>query len=88
MIDNLKNYKDLKNAPGYAGSLRYYLAKKKLDVLFSSSRLCLLNGSIPISKWSNSSFKKLKPENLKPQSTYLFTKITQSSFFTSPSPDQ
>ena len=32
MIDLLKNYKDLKNAPGYAGSLRYYLAKKKLDV--------------------------------------------------------
>lgn len=34
MIDLLKNYKDLKNAPGYAGSLRYYLAKKKLDTLF------------------------------------------------------
>lgn len=33
MIDLLKNYKDLKNAPGYVGNIRYYLAKKKLDVL-------------------------------------------------------
>lgn len=32
MIDLLKNYKELKNAPGYVSSLRYYLAKKKLDV--------------------------------------------------------
>ncbi len=34
MIDLLKTYKELKNAPGYVGSIRYYLAKKKLDVLF------------------------------------------------------
>ena len=32
MIDLLKNYRELKNAPGYVGSLRYYLAKKKVDV--------------------------------------------------------
>lgn len=32
MIDLLKNYKDLNNAAGYTGSVRYYLAKKKLDV--------------------------------------------------------
>jgi len=39
MIDLLKNYKELKNAPGYAGSLRYYLAKKKLDVHLPKGRL-------------------------------------------------
>ena len=33
MIDLLKNYKELKNSSGYVGSLRYYLAKKKLDVV-------------------------------------------------------
>lgn len=38
MIDLLKNYKELKNAPGYVSSLRYYLAKKKLDVLIFSPR--------------------------------------------------
>lgn len=32
MIDLLKNYKELNNATGYLGSVRYYLAKKKLDV--------------------------------------------------------
>lgn len=32
MIDLLKNYNDLKTAPGYKSSIRYYLAKKKLDV--------------------------------------------------------
>ena len=34
MIDLLKNYKELNNATGYLGSVRYYLAKKKLDVNF------------------------------------------------------
>ncbi len=34
MIDLLKNYKELNNATGYLGSVRYFLAKKKLDVLF------------------------------------------------------
>jgi hypothetical protein len=34
MIDLLKNYKELNNATGYLGSVRYYLAKKKLDVFF------------------------------------------------------
>jgi hypothetical protein len=38
MIDLLKNYKELKNMPGYAGSLRYYLAKKKLDVVVGRCR--------------------------------------------------
>lgn len=32
MIDLLKNYKELKTAPGYISSIQYYLAKKKLDV--------------------------------------------------------
>lgn len=32
MIDLLKNYKQLNNATGYLGSVRYFLAKKKLDV--------------------------------------------------------
>ena len=32
MIDLLKNYRELSNASGYVGSLRYFLAKKKLDV--------------------------------------------------------
>ena len=39
MIDLLKNYKELRNGPGYVSSLRYYLAKKKLDVLPSQPRL-------------------------------------------------
>jgi hypothetical protein len=38
MIDLLKNYKELKNAPGYISSLRYYLAKKKLDVVMVKQR--------------------------------------------------
>ena len=63
MIDNLKNYKDLKNAPGYAGSLRYYLAKKKLDVFLRTPRLSSLNGFIPISKLFSSSSRKPKVEN-------------------------
>lgn len=45
MIDLLKNYRELKNAPGYVGSLRYYLAKKKVDVINLLSRLCLSSGS-------------------------------------------
>ena len=40
MIDLLKNYKELKNAPGYVSSLRYYLAKKKLDVHLLRLRHC------------------------------------------------
>jgi hypothetical protein len=32
MIDLLKNYKELRTAPGYISSIQYYLAKKKLDV--------------------------------------------------------
>lgn len=40
MIDLLKNYKELKNAPGYVSSLRYYLAKKKLDVSRITARHC------------------------------------------------
>lgn len=32
MIDLLKNYQELQNASGYVGSVRYYLAKKKMDV--------------------------------------------------------
>jgi len=32
MIDLLKNYKELRNGQGYVSSLRYYVAKKKLDV--------------------------------------------------------
>lgn len=39
MIDLLKTYKELKNAPGYVGSLRYYIAKKKLDVKCELGRL-------------------------------------------------
>ena len=35
MIDLLKNYKELNNATGYMGSVRYNLAKRKLDVVFS-----------------------------------------------------
>lgn len=59
MIDLLKNYKDLKNAPGYAGSLRYYLAKKKLDVKSKQIfRLYLLNGYQLIKMSSNNSYKK------------------------------
>lgn len=59
MIDLLKNYKDLKNAPGYAGSLRYYLAKKKLDVKSKQIfRLYLSNGYQPIKMSSNNSYKK------------------------------
>lgn len=54
MIDLLKNYKELKNAPGYTGSLRYFLAKKKLDVSMRIPRPYLLNGSSPINKPSNS----------------------------------
>lgn len=34
MIDLLKNYKELRTAPGYVSSIQYYLAKKKLDTLF------------------------------------------------------
>ena len=41
MIDLLKNYRELSNAPGYVGSLRYFLAKKKLDVSILLSRLYL-----------------------------------------------
>lgn len=32
MIDLLKNYKELRNGSGYVSSIRYYIAKKKLDV--------------------------------------------------------
>ena len=32
MIDLLKNYKELNNATGYMGTVRYNLAKRKLDV--------------------------------------------------------
>jgi hypothetical protein len=45
MIDLLKNYKELRNAPGYVGSIRYYLAKKKLDVNQVIVRHSSLNGS-------------------------------------------
>lgn len=38
MIDLLKNYKELRNGPGYVSSLRYYLAKKKLDVQLLSNK--------------------------------------------------
>ena len=37
MIDLLKNYKELNNATGYMGSIRYYLAKKKFDVFIDLS---------------------------------------------------
>ena len=33
MIDLLKNYKELNNATGYMGTVRYNLAKRRLDVL-------------------------------------------------------
>ena len=55
MIDLLKNYKELKNAPGYAGSLRYYLAKKKLDVSIPPVRLSSSSGcSLTNKLWNNS----------------------------------
>lgn len=50
MIDLLKNYKELRNAPGYVGSLRYYLAKKKIDVSQHILRHSLSNGSIRTQK--------------------------------------
>jgi hypothetical protein len=40
MIDLLKNYKELKTAPGYISSIQYYLAKKKLDVGRGLCRRC------------------------------------------------
>lgn len=36
MIDLLKNYKELRNSSGYIGTLRYEIAKKKIDVVFFS----------------------------------------------------
>jgi hypothetical protein len=50
MIDLLKNYKELKNAPGYVSSIRYYLAKKKLDVSIAITRLSSSSGSVPTRK--------------------------------------
>lgn len=50
MIDLLKTYKELKNAPGYVGSIRYYIAKKKLDVEVGLTRLSLSSGSAHIPK--------------------------------------
>lgn len=41
MIDLLKNYKELHNATGYMGSVRYNLAKRKLDVPHFIPRLSL-----------------------------------------------
>ena len=72
MIDLLKNYKELKNAPGYAGSLRYYLAKKKLDVYFLIARHCLSNGSSQIRKLFSNFCKKHNLASLKPSSIFLF----------------
>ena len=58
MIDLLKNYKELKNAPGYAGSIRYYLAKKKLDVDIVLVRRCSWSGYRPTSQLSSPSSKR------------------------------
>lgn len=60
MIDLLKTYKELKNAPGYVGSLRYYIAKKKLDVKCELGRLSSWNGWAHISKPSKDSYKRLR----------------------------
>lgn len=63
MIDLLKNYRELSNAPGYVGSLRYYLAKKKLDVLLPLPRLSLSNGCRPIKIKLTNYLKKQNVEN-------------------------
>jgi hypothetical protein len=63
MIDLLKNYKELRNGPGYVSSLRYYLAKKKLDVLSLQHRLSSSNGSAPTQSSSSNSSKRHKPAN-------------------------
>lgn len=81
MIDLLKTYKELKNAPGYVGSLRYYIAKKKIDVKWELDRLCLWNGWAHISKSSKNCYKRLRKGSLKPRSNLSITKITQPSLF-------
>jgi|JI6StandDraft_1071083.scaffolds.fasta_scaffold93436_1 hypothetical protein len=63
MIDLLKNYKELRNAPGYVGSIRYYLAKKKLDVNQVIVRHSSLNGSARKPKQSHNSLRKHRKEN-------------------------
>lgn len=60
MIDLLKNYKELHNSSGYIGSVRYQIAKKKLDVILSSLRLSLLNGFLITKIKYKNYFKKLK----------------------------
>ena len=88
MIDLLKNYKELKNAPGYAGSLRYYLAKKKLDVSKSQYRLSSSSGCSLTNKLWNSSSKKHSQANSKRQSTSLITQRAKSTLFPSQSANQ
>lgn len=51
MIDLLKNYKELRTAPGYVSSIQYYLAKKKLDVIRVSLRPSLWSGLVATKKW-------------------------------------
>lgn len=65
MIDLLKNYKELKNSSGYTKSIRYYLAKKKLDVVLESYRHYSSSGFSWINKLSRSSSRRHRAANWK-----------------------
>ena len=83
MIDLLKNYQELQNASGYVGSLRYYLAKKKMDVRLASFRLFLLNGWPTIGEMWKKFSKRPKWESLKLLSIAFIIQGAQPSVFSS-----
>lgn len=66
MIDLLKNYRELSNAPGYVGSLRYFLAKKKLDVLIIFIKTLFIKWLATNKGKVDELFKKAKSGKLKP----------------------
>lgn len=74
MIDLLKNYKELHNSSGYTGSVRYQIAKKKLDVLPSPFRLSSLSGS---------SITKIKSKNYCKNRKIMTYNQQSKSFFIS-----
>jgi hypothetical protein len=79
MIDLLKNYNDLRNAPGYASTIRYYLAKKKLDVHLLQSRHSSSSGSALTRRSLSSCLRKPKRISLRRLSSPILSSYTTRS---------
>ena len=81
MIDLLKNYREFSSSTGYAGNVRYLLAKKKLDVLTVLSRRFSSSGCATINPKSINYLKRQNWENLNHHSKRLSDLENQVPYF-------